>query len=205
MCGASASCAPAPTPCSWDGDGVHPGHRQSLRGQLPAAQGPQPSGWGSHLGGCPLTTGWGLQLRGALTSMGGSWLRTQVGNVSLGGGVPALWAAVGPLLATHPSRMEGALDAVGRGASVWVVLMASAVFRGLATQGPEGRLPGQTEGDGGGSWCLTATVGSSRALSSAHVGLPPPTAHQPGRETDSAVAKGASFLTAQETLLTGGH
>ena len=97
-----------------------PGHRQSPRGQLPAAQGPQPSGWGSHLGGCPLTTGWGLQLQGALISMGGSWLRTQVGNVSLGGGGPC---PVGCSRSTggRTSQPNGrCLGCSGEGASVWV-------------------------------------------------------------------------------------
>ena len=44
----------------------------------------------SYLGGHLLTLGGGLQLQGALTYTGGSWPRTHVGSMSLGGGVPAL-------------------------------------------------------------------------------------------------------------------
>ena len=89
--------------CLQDGEGVHPGHRQSPRGQLLAAQDPQPSGGEVPPWGMSAYLGLGAATPGSPDLHGGSWLRTQVGNVSLGGGVPAPWTPVGPLVATHPS------------------------------------------------------------------------------------------------------
>lgn len=69
--------------CLQDGDGVHPGHRQSPRGQLPAAQDPQPSGGEVPPWGMSAYLGLGAATPGSPDLHGGSWLRTQVGNVSL--------------------------------------------------------------------------------------------------------------------------
>lgn len=92
--------------CLQDGDGVHPGHRESSR--IPAAQGPQPSGGEVLPWGTSAHLGWGAATPGSPDLHRGLLAENPCGQHEPGWWAPCPWTPVGPVLAIHPSGMEDA-------------------------------------------------------------------------------------------------